>query len=163
MQIGSILISTGLAFVVQTQPSFAQSTPSAADNQARAGQWELSVDMKGLPMGDGLKTGKACIKPEALAQGQEKAMIEAAMSVAQQADSNKKDGPKCNFTDIQKDANGSSWTSSCEGPRGPMQGKGSGIITPENAQITQTFEVSLPFGKRTLSQSVAAKRLGECV
>jgi hypothetical protein len=154
-----VLIGLSVVLVVYTDLSHAQSSTT---NTPQAGQWDIAVDMRGLPVGGGVKTGKACIKQEALAAGQEKAMIEAAMSVSQSAEANKKDSPKCKLSDIQQDNNGSRWKSSCEGPRGPMLGNGSGIFSSDTAQVTQSFEVSLPFGKRTLNQTITAKRLGEC-
>jgi Protein of unknown function (DUF3617) len=154
------LISIGLsvALMALTGLSRAQFSPN---NTPQAGQWELSSDMKGMPFGGGVKTGKVCIKAEALADGYEKAMMEAAMLLSRPTEESQKDTPKCKFTDLQRETSTSRWKSSCEGPRGPMQGTGTGTFNSENTQLTQNFEVSM-FGKRTITQTVAAKRLGDC-
>jgi Protein of unknown function (DUF3617) len=162
MQKHIFIVGISAALAIQTPWSIAQTNTANQTTQVTSGQWEVSVDMKGLPMGGGLKTGRTCIKPEALAAGQEKTMIEAAMGIAQPTDSNKKDSPQCKLSDFQRDNNSSRWKSSCEGPRGAMLGTGSGIFSSDSAQLTQSFEVSLPFGKRTLNQTITAKRLGEC-
>jgi hypothetical protein len=154
-----ILIGLSAALVVYTDLSYAQPAPS---NTPQAGQWELNSDMKGMPFGGGVKTGKVCIKAEALADGYERAMMEAAMQISRPTEESQRDTPKCKFTDIQREASTSRWKSSCEGPRGPMQGTGTGTFNPENTQLTQNFEISM-LGKRTITQTVAAKRLGDCL
>jgi hypothetical protein len=153
-----LLAGISVALVFYGDLSHAQ---SAALATPQAGQWEFNSEMKGMPFGGGMKTGKACLKAEALASGQEKAMIEAAMLISRPADESKKDSPTCNFTDIQREASASRWKSSCQGPRGLMQGTGSGTFNPDNAQFTQNFEVSM-MGKRTITQTIHAKRIGEC-
>jgi Protein of unknown function (DUF3617) len=155
-----VLAGISIALIACADLSQAQ---SAQPTRPLAGQWEFNTDMKGMPMGGGVKTGKVCIQAEAMAAGVEKALVEAAMTIAQPADEKKSDKPKCNFTDIQREANSSRWKSTCAGPRGAMQGTGSGNFNTDSAQLTQAFEVSLPFGKRTLTQTITAKRIGECV
>jgi Protein of unknown function (DUF3617) len=159
-----VLAGISLALIAYADLGHAQTATSPTpQTPPQAGQWEFNTDMKGMPMGGGVKTGKVCVKAEALATGQEKALVEAAMSIAQPADEKKSDKPKCNFTDIQREASNSRWKSTCEGPRGAMQGTGSGSFSADSAQLTQSFEVSLPFGKRTLTQNIIAKRIGECI
>jgi hypothetical protein len=154
-----ILTSLSACLIAYTGLSHAQSVPA---NMLQPGQWDVSVDMQGMPKGGGTKTGKVCFKPESLAAGQENAMIEAAMIVSQPADTDKKSERQCNLSDIQRDSNGSRWKSSCQGPRGSMQGAGSGVFNPDSAQMSQNFEVSTPMGKRNLTQTITAKRIGEC-
>lgn len=171
MQTHWVLASISVALIAIADRSHAQSStsmPQPAATQAvqqtspLAGQWEFNTDMKGMPFGGGVKTGKVCLKADTLAAGQEKAMIEAAMTVVQPSYEKKSGNPTCNFTDVQREANASRWKSTCQGPRGAMQGTGSGSFSADSTQLTQAFEVSLPFGKRTLTQSITAKRIGDC-
>jgi Protein of unknown function (DUF3617) len=136
---------------------------ASAQALPQAGQWELTTDMKGLPFGGGIKTGQACIKAETLAVGAEKALVHAAMAASQRSDSSNSKPPQCTFSDIQREGNGSKWKSSCTAPRGVMQGTGSGTLAEESAQITQSLEANLPFGKRTITQTITAKRIGACI
>jgi Protein of unknown function (DUF3617) len=128
----------------------------------QAGQWEMTTDMKGTPFGGGVKTGKVCIRSEAIVEGPEKALIEAAMSISQPSNSSGGETAKCSFTDIQREGGASKWKSSCTATRGVMQGTGSGTFAQDSAQITQLLEANMPFGKRTLTQSISARRFGEC-
>jgi Protein of unknown function (DUF3617) len=127
----------------------------------QAGQWEITTDMKGAPFGGGAKTGNICIKAETWAQGREKALMEAAAKATEPSNSSR-EKPKCTYSDTQREAEASKWKSSCTASRGQINGTGSGTFTQENAQITQQFEVNSPFGKRIITETIAAKRIGEC-
>jgi hypothetical protein len=151
-----------IVWIAASMSLIAQGGSLMAQNLPQAGQWEFKTDLQGLPFGGGEKTGTACVKAEQIAAEPEKALIEAAMTTAQQGSSSKGTTPKCTLTDLKRESGVSSWKSTCEGPRGPMQGAGSGTITQDSAQIAQNFEASTPMGKRTLKQVINGKRLGEC-
>jgi Protein of unknown function (DUF3617) len=155
MQKHLVSVAIGWALTALALNALAEQTPTP-------GQWEITVDMKGMPMGGGAKTGKSCITAQAVEAGAEKALVEAAMASAQMGNSSKSEAAKCTLSDIKRSSTNSTWSSNCAGPRGPMQGSGSGNIGAQSAEIVQVFEVNTPMGKRTLTQSIAAKRMGEC-
>jgi hypothetical protein len=150
-----VLPALCLALIAWDDSSLAQTVP-------QAGQWELTTDMQGMPFGGGTKTSKACIKAEQLTAGPEQAIIEAGMASYQSSNSSGNTAPKCSFTELKRESNASSWKANCEGPRGSMQGAGYGTLAADTAQLQQSFEANTPMGKRTLKQTITAKRLGEC-
>jgi hypothetical protein len=127
-----------------------------------AGQWEIQIGMKGLSMGGGMKSATMCLSPSAFAGGDEKTLLETALRIASSSQANTVDKPQCSFSELEKEPSHSRWKSSCEGHRGVMNGQGTAIVAPESAQLRQSFEISTPFGKRTLEQTIHAKRLGDC-
>jgi Protein of unknown function (DUF3617) len=148
-----------MKFLLSLIPLAALSAGAAAQTLPSAGMWELSVTMEGAPMGGGApRGGKACLTAEALAGAPEQTLFEA---VGRQGDSSRAP-PKCEFRDIQRDAARTSWQSTCEGPRGTMQGTGSGSLGAEAADLQQTFNVKAPVGSMTLKQTLRARRVGSC-
>jgi Protein of unknown function (DUF3617) len=147
LQTAAILL-LGLAY-----PAFAQSTP-------RAGSWEISVTQEGMPVGGGTRVYKVCLSAELLTTAPEQVLVD---SAGRRDNSSARPGPtKCVLKDVKREASQSSWQSTCEGPRGTIQGKGGGTLEAEQAELKQTFDVDTPIGARTLKQTVRARRLGDC-
>jgi Protein of unknown function (DUF3617) len=130
--------------------ALAQALPSA-------GMWELSIKMEGAPGGGDSKTGKACLAAETLAAAPEKTLMEAA---ARQA--SERSGPKCEYHDIKRAAQNTTWQAQCEGPMGKMQGMGGGMLGADGADLQQSFVVKAPIGTLNLKQTVTARRVGDC-
>jgi Protein of unknown function (DUF3617) len=128
-----------------------------AQNLPSAGLWDLSIKMEGAPGGGDTKTGKACLAAEALAAAPEKTLIEAAARPI-----GERSGPKCEYRDVKRRANGTEWQADCEGPMGKMQGVGSGMLGTESADLQQSFVVKTPIGTLNLKQTVTARRVGGC-
>lgn len=150
-----------LLFVMGAIAGYAhgQSPPATAP---LPGQWDITVTSEGMPFGGGAKAGKACLTADSLQSGHEAAMIAAAMKLAQPETASKTSTPSCSFSDVSRQGSDSRWKSTCAGPRGAMAGSGSGSFKSDSATLSQAFEVSLPFGKRTITQTISAKRIGEC-
>jgi Protein of unknown function (DUF3617) len=147
-----------MKFLLSMLPLAALSAGAVAQTLPSAGMWELSVTMEGGAMGGGPRGGKACLAAEALAAAPEQTLFEAA---GRQGDTTRTP-PKCEFRDIKRDAAGTSWQSTCEGPMGTMQGSGRGALGAESADLQQTFKVQVAIGSMTLKQSLRARRIGSC-
>lgn len=147
-----------MKFLLSLIPLTALSAGAVAQTLPSAGMWELSVTMEGGPMGGGPRSGKACLAADALASAPERTLFEAA---GRQGDSGRTP-PTCEYRDIQRNAADTSWQATCEGPRGKMQGTGSGALGAESADLQQTFDVKGPMGSMTLKQTLRARRVGSC-
>jgi hypothetical protein len=121
-----------------------------------AGVWELSVTMEGGPGGGSPRSGKTCLTADALAAAPEQTLMEAA------ARNSGRQGPKCEFKDIQREGGNSSWQAVCDGPMGKMQGLGAAKLGAEAAELQQAFTVKAPIGTLNLKQAVSARRVGSC-
>jgi Protein of unknown function (DUF3617) len=122
------------------------------------GTWEVTTTMQGAPSGDAKSSKHACLNPAQIASGLEQAILD--ISAGNSSASRR--GLKCSLKDIKREGSSSSWQSSCEGPRGAMQGVGSASIEANRASLRQSFEVITPFGAMKLTQSVEAQRVGDC-
>lgn len=129
-----------------------------AQSPVRAGLWEFSSTMSGTPRGNAKQTGTVCVTADAMAAAPERALMEAAgrQSGAEAA------SPTCELSAIQRQGARSTWQSTCEGPRGKMQGAGSGQLSAESADLQQTFRVTSHVGTITLTQTLNARRVGNC-
>ncbi len=145
------LAALAASLTFASTPVFAQSLPAA-------GMWEMTVTMKGAPRAGGTQKASACLSAAQLGNPEQ------AMFDGVGASGANKDAPqmKCQLANVQRDGANTRWSSTCEGPRGPMNGTGSGTLGTDTAQLAQTFEVSTPMGKMKLEQSLNARRTGEC-
>jgi hypothetical protein len=132
--------------------AFAQVTP-------RAGEWEMTTDMQGLPSGKSTATQKVCMTAEKMGDAPEQSLLEAAPSPK---DVPEKGGPKCTYSDFVRDGAKSSWLLNCEGPLGSMKGNGGGKVETEYVELTNIFDMKTPLGNRQMQRRVTARRLGEC-
>jgi Protein of unknown function (DUF3617) len=146
-----ILAALAACLALASKPVFAQSLPAA-------GMWELTVAMKGGPRAGGTQKTSTCLSAAQLGNPEQ------AMFDGVGASGANKDAPqiKCQLANVQRDGANTRWSSTCEGPRGPMNGAGSGTLGPDTAQLVQTFDVSTPMGKMKLEQNLSARRTGEC-
>lgn len=133
---------------------FAQVTP-------RAGEWELSSTFQGPPSGSGKNVQKVCLSVDKLTDMPEQTFMDAA---PWPKDMPGKGVPKCTYSDLKRNGLNSTWSLTCEGPRGPMNGGGSAVMQAEHAELANTFEMKGPIGIGTLKlqRSVVARRLGDC-
>jgi Protein of unknown function (DUF3617) len=146
------LTSSLWLLIASSSPAFAQVTP-------RAGEWEMTSDMQGLPSGKSTATQKVCMTAEKIGDAPERSLFEAAPSPK---DAPEKGGPKCTYSDFVRDGAKSSWLLTCEGPFGSMKGSGGGKVESEYAELTNTFDMKTPLGNRQMQRRVTARRLGEC-
>lgn len=121
-----------------------------------AGMWELSVTIAGGPGGGGTRSGKACLTADTLAAAPEQTLMEAASRLSA------RQGPKCEFKDVQRDGVNSSWQAVCDGSAGKMQGAGAGKLAAESAELQQAFTARTPMGTMNVKQNVSARRVGSC-
>jgi hypothetical protein len=149
----SICFAASLWLLISFNSSaFAQVTP-------RAGEWEMTSDMQGLPSGKSTAMQKVCMTTEKMGDAPERSLLEAAPSPK---DAPEKGGPKCTYSDFVRDGAKSSWLLTCEGPFGSMKGSGGGKVETEYAELTNTFDMKTPLGNRQMQRRVTARRLGEC-
>ena len=125
----------------------------------QGGQWALEVELKGAPLRSPAPR-QLCLSAQALAQEPERVLLEAAMQGLQGEDGA---APRCVLSELKREAQGAQWQARCEGPRGPLQGTGVGLLAPQSATLTQRFELATPLGARTLTQTVRARRSGPCL
>ena len=144
--------------IVGTAIGSALTVAAWAQLPVKGGLWEFSSTLSGTPRGNAKQTGTVCVTTDAMAAAPELTLIEAAgrQSGAESAP------PKCELRAIQRDGVRSTWQSTCEGPRGKMQGAGSGQLSAESADLQQTFQVKLHVGTITLTQTLNARRVGTC-
>ena len=133
------------------------SMPSVAQDM-RPGIWEVTTQLKGGPRSHDAMVRSACLSQESLTAGPEQALLDVSAS----SKDGRETAPKCLVSELKKSPKGSEWTANCEGPRGSMQGTGTGTTGADAATLMQIFKVKLPFGSVTLEQSVAARRTGDC-
>lgn len=124
----------------------------------KAGKWELTGSFKGLPFGSAAEHSRtACLSEATLGSIPEKALVEAS---PQPTDDASRTPPKCEYSQVRRDGARSSWALTCEGPT--MTGAGSATTTPEQVDITETFELKMAFASRSIQHTVKARRLGDC-
>lgn len=158
--IGSVLTISAIAYghadAQNASPAATQAATATATTTTapQAGNWEISVTMKGAPSGDEKSTRKVCITPSQVSAGFEQTVFDNLSS--------SKGTLKCSLKDIKRDGTKATWPASCEGPRGPIQGSGSGTIEASSADLAQILEMKTPFGTMKLQQIVSAKRQGDC-
>lgn len=123
-----------------------------------AGLWALEVTLRGAPVADPAPS-KVCLNAEALGQGPERALLDAALR-GLPGQGNK--GPQCSLDGLIREGANSRWQARCSGPRGPMAGTGSAVLATHSATLQQAFELDTPWGSKTLQQIIRAKRTGAC-
>jgi Protein of unknown function (DUF3617) len=120
------------------------------------GKWDITQSMEGGPMRrDPIKT-TACLNESALMQPEvsfRKAVTDASRDV-----------PGCKFADVNRASGGISWAASCDSPRGgaPLPGTGKASYTPTAYEAIQSLNISTPFGKFDLKETLRATYLGAC-
>lgn len=134
--------------------AWAQGSPPAME----PGQWELSLTVRGAPIADP-PPSSVCLTAKDLAPQPERALLDAAL---RSLPGTQAAGPQCALSDLKRDAAKSSWQARCKGPRGPVQGAGTGVLSAQTATLQQTFEVDTPLGLQTLKQTIRARRTGAC-
>ncbi len=122
------------------------------------GSWDVTTTIQGTPSGDTKSTKKACLSAAQTANGFEQAILDISASDGGPP----KSGPKCSLKDLKRDGGSSSWQSTCDGPRGALQGVGYATIEANRANLTQSFEMKTPFGAMKLKQIIEAQRVGDC-
>jgi hypothetical protein len=122
------------------------------------GQWELTVTLSGAPA-QAPAPSLVCLPANTLGKGAELAFIEAAVRSLPGPSSGE---PKCTVKDLVRTAVQSNWQAQCKGPRGEMQGAGKATMSSHAVALEQTFAVDMPFGKRTLTQTIRGRRVGAC-
>ena len=145
--LGACLCVRGVALAQSVGPPFPE-----------PGRWEMRVSLRGAPVKDpALST--VCLRAQDLGDVPERAFLEAAVrSLPQES----KGEPQCKLTEVLRDDEKSSWQARCNGPRGPMHGAGKAVLSPQAATVEQGFGVDTPFGRQTLTQTIRARRLGNC-
>jgi hypothetical protein len=122
------------------------------------GQWELSLTVRGAPIA-GPPPSNVCLSAQDLSPQPERALLDAAL---RSLPGRQTAGPQCALSDVKRDAAKSSWQARCNGPRGTVQGAGTGVLAAQTATLQQTFEVDTPMGLQTLKQTIRARRTGAC-
>jgi hypothetical protein len=122
------------------------------------GRWELSLNVRGAPIADP-PPRSVCLSAQELSPQPERALLDAAL---RSLPGGPAAGPQCALSDFKRDAAQSSWQARCNGPRGPVQGAGTGVLAAQTATLQQTFEVDTPLGPQTLKQTIRARRTGAC-
>lgn len=122
------------------------------------GRWELEVALKGAPIKDPAPS-QHCLNAEAMGTTPERALLDAAM---RSLPSSGASGAQCVLTGLARDGSKSFWQARCNGPRGPMAGSGSAVLSAQSATLVQSFEVETPLGLQTLRQTIRAQRTGAC-
>lgn len=133
----------------------ADATPAVSP---RPGLWALSSVMDGTPSGKLTMTTTACLDASRLAGGFEQAVLDALSAQGGPP----KGPPRCTVKMLQHDGAESTWSSQCDGPRGPMTGSGSASLGEDQASLRQQFELRTPFGLLHLQETVQAQRQGDC-
>jgi hypothetical protein len=147
--------------------AFAQASAPTSSQQTspQAGLWSFDLSVSGTPRGTQSRKSQACVTQQALSAGATQALVSAAMDGMRAAgdDKDKADGkpPSCKFSNVKLEGAQTVWSATCEGPRGAMSGQGSGQFAALSADFKQQFEVQM-MGKRTITQTVNAKRIGAC-
>lgn len=152
------LMPLALKLIAGTLVAGALPVAAWAQVPVSAGLWEFSSTMTGARMGNGTRSGKACVTADAMAAAPEQALME----VAGRLGGGDRTPPKCEFRDIQREGASSTWQATCEGARGKMQGAGAGQLSADAADLQQSFSVKAPIGTITLKQTVSARRVGSC-
>ncbi|TDN58950.1 DUF3617 family protein [Paraburkholderia sp. BL10I2N1] len=131
---------------------------ASAQVPVKPGKWELTGAFQGLPFGGSdERVRTACISESALGSIPEKALMDAA---PQPTDDVSKPRPKCEYSNVRRDGAQSSWMLACEGPT--MSGSGKATATPEQLTLSESFDLKMPFGSRSIQHTVRARRLGDC-
>lgn len=124
----------------------------------KPGKWELTGAFKGLPFGGSAERVRTvCLSESALGPIPEKALMEAAPAPTDDAS---KPPPKCEYAQVRRDGERSSWTLTCEGPT--MSGLGHATTTAEQVELSETLDLKTAFGARSIQHTVRARRLGDC-
>lgn len=145
----TLVASLGVPFCICAQGSTPPMEP---------GQWELSLTVRGAPIADP-PPSSVCLTAQDLAPQPERALLDAAL---RSLPGNRAADPQCALSDLQRDEARSSWQARCNGPRGIVQGAGTGVLAAQTATLQQAFEVDTPLGLQTLKQTIRARRTGVC-
>ncbi len=148
------LCTTLMAVLAAPFGAWAQGSAPALE----PGQWELSLTVRGAPIADP-PPRSVCLNAQDLAPQPERALLDAAL---RSLPGTPAAGPQCALSDLKRDAALSSWQARCNGPRGTVQGAGTGMLAAQTATLQQAFEVDTPLGLQTLKQTIRARRTGAC-
>lgn len=150
----SMVMISALAY----RPALSQAAlPQLPSLDIQPGQWEVSSTLQGAPVGGGTDVRKFC-----LSQGQLSTPEQTLVNAVARKDNSSTGGPRCTLSNLNRDGNKSLWNSSCESPRGLLTGSGEATWERETANASQTFQLKTSMGAFTLTQTLRARRLGEC-
>jgi hypothetical protein len=131
---------------------------SVGTPRVESGRWEVAVSLRGGPIKDPAPS-TVCLHEQDLNGMPERPLLDAALrSLPMES----KGEPKCVLTDLARDNEKSKWLARCNGPRGPMQGNGQGTVSSQSVTMEQEFGIDTPLGRKQLSQTIRARRLGSC-
>ncbi len=143
-----------LAFPVFVVAASATTMPLQA--QPLAGLWELTVTVEGAPSGGGSRTQQACLVADRLKRAPERSFFDASRLQGERS-------PTCEWGEVQRASDGSArWQASCESPVGAAKGPGEAVVSSDRARLSQQLKLDTPWGARTLSQRIDARRIGAC-
>jgi hypothetical protein len=120
------------------------------------GSWEVNVTLQGGPPGTVTKTATVCLDDAAVADlplGLRRAVLATQGS-----------GPPltCAPENLALTPTGGTWTASCQGPFGAAKGPASGAWTESTWSTDTKLEVDLFLRSLTLTERMAARRVGSC-
>lgn len=134
-------------------------TGAFAQEIIQPGKWELRGTFTGIPFASSEERVKtACLTEADLGVMPEKALI---LASPQPTDDAKQPAPpKCEYSQLVREAGRSSWVATCENPK--LTGVGNAkIISPEQVDILEKMELKVIF-TRSIQHIIHARRLGDC-